>query len=483
MRRTALLIAALLPPLALGWYLLFGREEWQPPDVVIFLVDTLRADWTQPHGFELETTPHLKALAGESVVFEQASSPGPWTLPSVTSIFTGRHVVEHNVVHDRVKLPERATTLAELLRDWGYDTLSYHHNPYAGANWGNDQGFAVSERIEHLTDGVTMQGFYEELTPRPYFLYVHNTEPHDPHNAARGRFREVFEPVDDGFLQEYGNLVKSYRHLTRVDYARNAQPGTTDNSEAQIEKMARLNELRSSVHNIYSIAVRDADARIGSLVATIKKKGRWNDTLFIVLADHGEEMADHGGWQHDQSVYQELIHVPLIVHFPDGRWGGRRVKTPVSLVDVMPTVLDVARCPTEVKVSGQSLVSLLEDGEPAEPEPRIVAMRHNEKKYFRPFKEQRGDLNVAVRKGHWKGIFNVELGTFELYDLARDPGERRELSAEHPDVAGELERFAARRYAELLAGSDRALAGGLDPSDAATLRALEELGYIGGENE
>ncbi len=482
-------LAALLLFAACGGDRVPAGERDQPPDVVLFLVDTLRADWTEPGGFDGPTTPHMRALAEEAVVFEQAHSPAPWTLPSVVSIFTGRHLPEHNVSREAFRLSASVPTITELLAQYGYRTASYYRNPFAGPLSGLDRAFEECVRTTANTGGAALDGFFDGVTSRPYFLYVHNAEPHDPHQARR-RFRKHFDPVGEDFLQEYGKLVLSYRVSTRVDYAaRPRRPlGTTDNAREQSASMARLTELLPEIENLYSISVRDADDHLGSVIAKIKARGRWDDTLFILLADHGEEMSDHGGWQHDHSLYQELIHVPLIVHLPQGQHAGLRVSTPVSLVDILSTVLDVTGCPAgEADPSGRSLLPLIEAAgrseESPDAQPLLLAIRQNQRKYYRPYKQSRGDVNVAVRQGRWKAIFDVEPNRLQLYDLRADPGEQRDLAAEHPQLASELKAFAARRYGELLERSVLAAEGGLDRQDAETLQALKDLGYVGGADE
>ena len=150
-------------------------------------------------------------------------------------------------------------------------------------------------------------------------------------------------------------------------------------------------------------------------------------------------------------------------------------------MDLFPTILEVVgTSPEGLGGSGISLLSLLEDESP-EDRPRLVAMRHNEKKYYRPFKESRGDINLAVRQGRWKAILNVETDTVELFDLAEDPGETRNLSGEHSERAAALATFAAERYAELSARADAPPAGGVEGGGEDVLRALQELGYLGEE--
>ncbi|MAG64078.1 hypothetical protein CMO84_11215 [Candidatus Woesearchaeota archaeon] len=456
-------------------------DESQPPDVVVFLVDTLRADWTGPGGFDKDTTPNLSSLAKQSVVFEQASSPAPWTLPSVVSLFTGKHMAEHNVVHDRLRMADATVTFPQILQEWGYQTTSFHRNPYAGGKWGLKRGFDQATLTKQQTNSSDLAEFFASITAMPFLLYVHNTEPHDPH-VVRKKFMSTFDPVPSEFLKEYGELVDVYRRSTREDYVSKKPLGTIDNTEIQEKWIGRLNRRREQIQNLYSVSVRDADDRLGNVIDALKQEGRWENTLFIMLADHGEELGDHGGWQHDQSAYEELIHVPLIVRFPKDEHAGQRISYPVSLVDVMPTILEAVNCPLDQPpMSGRSLLPLIRGESDFGAEMRVVSIRNNMKKYFKPYKEGRGDLNVVVRNGDLKAIFNVEPGTVELYDLKSDPGEAQDLSKTRSTEANELGQFAARRYAEMLKHSDHAQAGDLNDQSAEVLKALEALGYLGGE--
>ncbi len=481
--------------LALGllWLPLLGcsrsskeKEGGQRPDVVLFLIDTLRADRTGPGGWKGAQTPAMDALAAEGVVFEEASSAAPWTLPSVASIFTGRHLAEHNVIQEKFELPASLPILPELLADRGYRCANYHRNAFAGATFGFDRGFDICKHIKREgIDAGTVAEALGRFGHAPLFLYIHNAEPHDPDASYRSH-ADRFPPVSGDFLKEYRRLTTRYRNLTRVDFVKRRPLGTVDNSAEQAEVMAALNERVDEIETIYSAAVSVADMRLGSVIEDLKRRGRWENTLFILLADHGEEMGDHGGWQHDQSVYQELLHVPLIIHFPGGRFAGQRVDIPVSLVDVVPTILETLNIdPGQVSLSGRSLLPLVRGeraaGESAD-QPRLVGMRINQRKYYRPYKEQRGDVNIAVRDGHWKAILNVEPRTLELYDLGQDPSEQHDLALERPEVAARLRSFAAGRYAELLHRSAGAQAGGLEDGDQETLEALKAMGYLGGED-
>jgi arylsulfatase A-like enzyme len=180
----------------------------------------------------------------------------------------------------------------------------------------------------------------------------------------------------------------------------------------------------------------------------LRKSGVWDRALFILMADHGEEFGEHGGWFHEQSAYEELLHVPLIVHFPGDKHGGRRIRERVSLLDVMPTVLDYLGHPELCAACrGASLLPLLRPGgAPAYRSAVMPAVRMNQSMYYRPFAVQRGDINIVVRKDQWKGIWNADLSALELYDLVSDPAERTNLSARQSELAAELGRRAAEEF-------------------------------------
>jgi arylsulfatase A-like enzyme len=449
------------------------------PDVVLFVVDTLRADRLHSYGFPSETSPHIDALAELGIVFEQAQAPAPRTLPSVASLFTSRFVFEHNVVAPGEVLSPEIETLAERLDRAGYISASLFHNAWVGPRSGLSRGFQTSRLMGRQIRGQDVAEWLSEQPRGPFFLYVHNTEPHDP-PLARDRFVRSFGAVTPETRAEVARTTTLYRRLARIGFANQRPPGTTDNTRSQQVLMERLVDLKPSIEALYAGAVKDADARVGEVVAALRAAGRWENTLFILLSDHGEELGDHEGWLHDQSVYEELIRVPLILRLPGNAHAGLRIRTPVSLVDILPTVLDfLGRSDLLGDVSGQSLLPLIrEPGAGPELEPRVVAGRHNRQKFFRPYKEGRGDLNLVVRLGQWKGIWNVEPDTFELYDLAADPGERNDLTSTQPERSQALRSFAESRLRELRDGAVAASTEAPSSLDAATRANLEALGYL-----
>jgi arylsulfatase A-like enzyme len=445
----------------------------RPPSVVLFVIDTLRADRVGAYGYRLPTTPQIDALARESVLFEQAYAPAPWTLPSVVSLLTSTYACEHGVTVDGLALHPDIPTLAERLAEAGYATASLHANAYAGSLSGLDRGFAVSELLPH-TEGDQVEGWLDRVGDRPFFLYVHNVEPHDAYVAP---FETVqrFGPVSEGERARVNKLLNRFRRLTRADFEQGLLPGATDNTRNQRAVLARMRSLGSELSALYDGDVHLADERLGSVVAALERRGVWDDAIFVLVSDHGEELMEHGGLQHDHSVYEELIRVPLILRLPSGEAAGTRIPQMVSLVDVAPTILDRVGLSTG-GLSGRSLLPLIA-GE-GHGKGGVASVRINRKKYFRPIRERRGDLNVALRDGAWKGIWNAEPARIELFDLASDASELRDVSIEHPDraqaMAGEARRWLAACQERSKKVPPRP-AGEIGEAERERLRAL---GYI-----
>lgn len=490
-RASPLVICAILlaaAGVAIAWLL---RDQTQPDadrmppgygappvksNIVIVLIDTLRPDRLGCYGYSKPTSPRIDALAAESILFEQAYTAAPWTLPTVVSLMTSTWPCEHGVLVDLQRVSPKLTPLAERLKSAGYATANFHANPYAGAISGLHRGFDLTQ-MSAPTRAAEVAPWLESIGDRPYFLYVHNVEPHDPYHVPP-KYVELFGVVSRERIADFKERSEIYRTLTRVDSDAGRPLGQTDNTAAQQQALRNLDAIRPHADILYDASVRWADDYVGGIIDLLKQRGEWDDTLFILLADHGEEMGEHGGWQHDQSVYEELARIPLIVKLPRGRHAGTRVADGATVVDVLPTIAAALEWPGLARdARGNSLLPP-RAGQPPFATPRVVTMRHNRKKFFRPWKESRGDLNVAVRDGEWKAIWNVEPNTVELYDLARDPGEREDRAAQHPERAAALRKVAGQWLREC---TDRAVDpehGGMDTLDDATRRQLASLGYV-----
>lgn len=404
--------------------------------VVLFLIDTLRADRLGPYGYERrETSPTMDWLAQHGVVFEQASAPAPWTLPSVASMFTSTLPVEHNVLGRHDKLSSSYETLAERLARCGYRNYSLTGNHFLAEGFGLDQGFDKL-RLKGRNGGMEISTMLGPHPPEPSFVYVHNMEPHDPFHFAPPH-TDGFADVGNDLRREMKRHAHSFKAAAEFDYREGFPLGTHDKTETQELHLAGLRALRTEWSELYDASIRLADSRIASTIKTLEARGYWANTLFIVVSDHGEEIGDRDGWLHDQSVYEELMRVPLIVRFPNDEHAGQRIQSPVSLIDLMPTILDyIGSAELGAEGHGKSLMPLVR-GEATERQsgPFIPGMRMNVTRHYRPWIEgDRGNINVVVRDEHWKGIWNTDSGTFELYDLQTDPQETQNVASAPPDA-------------------------------------------------
>jgi len=449
-------------------------------NVVIFVIDTLRADRLNAYGYERRaTSPNIDALAEEGVLFEQAYAAAPWTLPSVASLMTSRFACEHGVLSTRQRFATGVDTLPQILKRLGFTTIGLYANAIVGPGLGFDGGYDFY-RESFTNEGRQVKVAREMYPGRPFFLYVHNLEPHNPEFFAPPH-TPGFRDVPDAVRKQIAEHYKQYRTATWLDFNAGRTPGTTSVAPIQDEHVRGLAALKRDYNELYDACVRLADKRVGSVIRALKTRGEWDDTLFILVSDHGEEMHEHGGWSHDQSVYEELVRVPLIIRFPGGRYGGRRVKDLVSLVDVMPTVLDtLGNSGLASDVRGGSLIPLIR-GEASRDDQLfyVPSIRHNVMSFYQPWKEQRGDINVVIRRGAWKGIWNVEHDTFELYDLRSDTGEQRDVAPVHPELAAAMREHAAAWYKTCAdSANEGQLATEADELDEQTLRNLRVLGYV-----
>lgn len=453
-------------------------------NVVIFLIDTLRADKLGAYGYSKPTSPAIDALAAEGVVFERAQAPAPWTLPSVPSIQTSTFLCEHGVGIEGQKLSAHIPTMAERLKQIAYATGSFYANNFAGPLTNMHRGFDLCKSAEqHFTDGTHIAPWLDTIGKTPFYLYIHNLEPHNPHTAPP-QLISLFgstAPAQRGVLAK---LLGRYRGLLRAAWDAKVPMNSIDNTAEQDAVLARLHTMLADHLVLYDAVVRLSDYRVASVVETLKQRGIWDDTLFIVLSDHGEEFAEHGGYLHSQSVYGELTHVPLVIKFPKGRYAGTRVSRVVSLVDVLPTVFDALGRPDLIgNARGASLMPLIrgEPGARAGEEFVITTVRMNERKYYRPWAETRGENNVALMSpdGRWKGIWNADeaINTLELYDLQADPTEQRNVCADHPEIVSAMSQFVQRWYQACRGDAKTAEFEDVGERDR---KGLEQLGYVGG---
>jgi arylsulfatase A-like enzyme len=420
-----------------------GGNEERKPNVVLILVDTLRPDHLQAYGYQRPTSPFLSGLAQRGVLCERAFSASTWTAPSTASLFTGLYPNQHGItegffVHRKRaerdgaesaaeeasvalnRLPEGVPTVPELFERAGYATFGASCNVNVTSRIGFDRGFGQFADFTgpQYGKGANAEQVLAQLRTwkpeiageRPYFLYLHFNDVHSPWTPHKPAF-----PVDN---QAYGSERSQY------------------------------------------------DGELRFLDRTLEQISRelgWNDdTLVVVVSDHGEEFGEHGALGHGYSVHNELMRIVMLYSWPAVLPQGRRIVQPVSILDVLPTLAQLVGLDVPQDRSGVSLApSLAGRAEP--PERTLFALR---------LKEGGTRQLWAAQRGNWKLILS---GTgAQLYDHSIDPLERKDVSREHPETVerllGELREFRAGSHVRGGTKVDVEL-------DADAIKALEQLGY------
>jgi arylsulfatase A-like enzyme len=428
----------------LVWLKLDDPRQVSTP-VIIYLVDTLRADRLGAYGYEESTSPAIDAIVNESVLFEQAYAPAPWTVPSVASLNTSSFLCEHGLLSERHRLDPNKETLPQRLTRLGYVALGRSQNPFIGPISGLDKGFKKFEERGKQDEPMSAMGKrVENLLNRawggePLYLYIHTMEPHDPFSIPR-RYQQIFGHIGIDKVVAYRQAYMAYRRASFEDWARRQPPGTVDKSEDQRVHALKLELLRAEIAQLYDASVRFADSNFADVVMRLKKMGLWNKAIFIFLSDHGEEFGEHGGWSHGQSAYEELIRVPLFIHFPDDAYAGRRISVPVSLLDIMPTIFDyIGQTSICSDCRGESLLPLLAESKSRSlVDPKVLSVREDSQLFHKQWSNTRGNRNVVMRFGDQKLIWNIDSDLLESYDLAIDPAEMQNLAHKDRESIGNL---------------------------------------------
>lgn len=444
------------------------------PHVVLYVVDTLRADAVG----DGELTPRLAALAAEARDLP-AIAQSPWTRPSVASLLTGLWPSDHGVESGRAALPLDVAYLPALLAEASYRTIAVTTSDQSGAVFGFDRGFEefhelfeesyyledssrlAVERVLERIDATARSGASE----RPLFLFVHTIDPHGPYTPEpelRARFaagveeRELDEALERRLRRQARRLggdpddpVWAPR-LGSVPWLIGLERGWLPADD----------RMATDLRALYDAEVHEADRWVGKLVDGLKERDLWRDTLFWFTSDHGEEFAEHGGWQHGKTFYSEVLDVPLLVKPPRSvpadaippQPGG-----PIRHVDFLPTILHVAGLDPPPGVRGRSLF----DGEPS-PRRNVASV------------DDPHAVGSSLLDESWKlVVLTAPQPRTLLFDLDEDPGEQRNLAEERPL----LTEYLARRL-------ELARVGVLDVTeregelDAETLERLRAMGYF-----
>jgi arylsulfatase A-like enzyme len=437
------------------------RPTVQRPNIILYVVDTLRADRLSLYGYRHRTTPQLERLAQHALVFDNAYAAGSFTSPSITALFSSRFPSE---VRGRLAVDGPAQqTLAEVLRTAGYQTAGFQANLLCMPELGYGRGFDRYERLGHVEGETrakvtvanatalhaTAMDWVRRRDPdRPFFLYLQSMDVHFPYQPP-APFRDLY--VASAPAKPTPEIVEQLKHIVPDgDY------------DVVFETLNALSPER------YDGAVAYVDHSLGALFATLERMGLMDDTIVVVTADHGEPLMDRGEMFHGRSIYEELVRVPLIVWLPGVR-DGARVPTIVSHLQVAPTLVELAGVTPPAQFLGRSWFA---PGTPFEPPAAMGelmhALTHEANGWF-------------VREGPWKLIAerDGEELTYRLFHLPTDPGETRDVAAENSRMARYLlARATARPYDPAPSPTAPLDAGLSEAARAERQKALQALGYV-----
>ncbi len=431
------------------------------PNVLLLVCDTLRADHLGCYGYTRPTSPNIDEFASGALLFENALSSSPWTRPSMGSLFTSLYPHQHKAFYWEDQLDNDCLTLAEIFRNFNYSTFAIQTNVLVTQYYNFHQGFQrFDEIINEKADKVTekFNSWISKNKTKPFFAYLHFMDVHLPYEAPR-EFNRIFEPET-------------------IDSVLNDIPGAY---EVRI-----LNEVGLSPQdkqhfiNMYDAEIRYFDHYFGQIIDNLKKLDILEDTIIVLTADHGEEFWDHNGCEHGHTLYNELIHIPLIIKY-SSKLQSKRIKTHVKLQDLTPTLLNLCRIKNTIELRGRDLFLDTKSGEPQQEEIFFEAIGFGAEK-------------KGVIKDGWKLIDNTgkkdedamdlflemtryimpeyEKG-YELYNIDQDFSEKNNLIKEHPQIAARL-----KTYLELFKSESFEQRKTEDKDREKKLEHLKSLGYV-----
>ena len=517
LKRVAIAVPLLLLVLSAVGYALWpaarhpravARED-RPPNVLLIVWDTVRADRMGLYGHDRANTPNLERFATQARVYDNAIAPATWTVPSHASLFTGLPVRTHGANARWRWVDHHHTTLAEHLSANGYATYAFSANPYLSSRTNLLQGFDVKryawedkkraasfaraklierdrsteispsfrsgpdvawdqspfkEASELANDDLTTWLLHRKHKERPWFAFLNLMEAHSPRIPRLATRQKL---MDAATLEK--GLETDASLWTEVSAILGEHQYAPDELEA--------------MRAVYDATLYELDEAFGVLMQRLEERGALDRTIVVLTSDHGESLGEHGLFEHRYGVYQTLVHVPLVIRYPRGITPGR-TKQPVSTANLAPTLYDLLELepPTGVQL-GPSLVDA----------PRIPVVTQLTDPFtskLGPFRKAYPNVDFsrflrtfdAIVEDSTK-LIRASDGHHELYDLAADPGELTNLYATHPDAARLL--AGVERWIEQVPEADVALRTPADEKsrrgqkeeDAAMEAMLEALGY------
>jgi arylsulfatase A-like enzyme len=410
------------------------------PNVLLIGVDTLRADRMSFFGYGRDTTPNLTRVADAGVRFPNTRSQAPWTLPSFASILTSLYPSSHGAGrggHDEwTGIDPTTTALPEILARFGYETVGIVANGLIAPQYGIDQGFdSYASRWGFETAGVDaldVAAFIDAHRSTPWLMFWHILDPHLPYSTSK-ETREAF--CDASYAGQFqGGRSGPQVPFGALDprpgrrwFAHEGPPPAPDITDAD----------RAFISDYYDAEVSEMDAAVGVVLDALEASGQWERTVIAFVADHGEGLGDHDHYHHGYTLFEDQVHVPMLLRVP-GHREGETIARPVAAIDLAPTLLGALGLTPPDFFQGVD---------------RLAAAAPSGDAYFVEYPTYDSSAQKAWVEGRFKYLHDPLFRTEALYDLQADPGERTNVAAEHPDVVAraraELDAF---RWEELQKG-------------------------------
>lgn len=435
------------------------------PNIVLIVMDTTREDRLGCYGHSRKNTPTLDALAGESTVYRNAYSVSSWTAPGHASLFTGLYPAAHGCTQENWTMGEDLVTLAEVLGGNGYQTHGITENPTVSAAAGFAQGFDTYQEVwrpwEYEDDENQayrlLQGVLETLDrEKPLFLFINFIEPHAPYNSSR-EFIDAY--VDDPRAGPNGNNGQEF-YLGRVK-----------RNERDFRHMKAL----------YDAEILYTDHQVGRVIQRLKEEDLWEDTIFIVTSDHGENIGEHGHMEHYFSLHETTVKIPLLIRHPGTFQPGAEDHEPTQLTDIFPTLMGLLELEAGVAQGADLLAAGSRTGRP------VLCEFYWPAQALHAYGKDWDDDALNRWKRHLRAVILggdkliwASDGDHEFYRLSEDP-EETDNRIGSPEVAPNVSALTAvmesliARYRGDYAG-DRAPGG--PELDEETREALKALGYL-----
>jgi arylsulfatase A-like enzyme len=470
------------------------------PNILLVVLDSVRPDHLSCYGYPRKTTPNIDSLADDALLFQNAFSAAPWTLPSHASIFTGMYPSQHGVLGRSMHLDKRIRTLAETLTLQGYETMGICTTPWVSEQTGLTRGFekfisrlgyfhgfssrmslnwlsfCLTEDFKAITYNWAKQAkvfqkmrewiLRSERLSRPFFIFVNHFDAHTPYDPPQP-FRRQFEEIHSKDVR--------LRQIINVFNVRHGYPYAAKEMEVTKREWSVL-------RSWYDGEIAYMDFFLGKLFEFMKTRGIYDDTCITVTSDHGENFGEHHLANHIFCLYDTLIHVPLVIRHSEFASGGKRISDMVSHIDIFPTLLKVlgVELKDNPKPTGINLIAsrnrTCHEHICAEYGPPVADIQGLKRltpgidkslcaKFDRSLK--------CIRSSSFKYILASD-GEEELFDLVKDPDESTNLVAGLPEQARLMRSLLSTAVGSQTSEAEQTTT----KFDEDTKKRLQDLGYF-----